>query len=162
MNQTQPATRSGLLWQLLSMPGKPWTISAGTADWKARQCMCNAHAGSRIRSGKDSREQLSRQPHTPKCSVSTCSQQIAHGAHDPSMVLVLCLRVRYLENSGANQRHRRSRGTEMAGGVTRARHEWTLRVTSLAQRGMKNTVTLNRLVTHASCLNTYALVREDT
>ena len=45
---------------------------------------------------------------------------------------------------------------EIAGEITRARHEWTSCVTTLAQRGMKDIVTLNGLVTHAGCLNTHA------
>ena len=47
--------------------------------------------------------------------------------------------------------HRGSREMETGGGITRAR-----------QRGVKNIITLNRLVTHARRVNTYALVREGT
>ena len=49
-----------------------------------------------------------------------------------------------------------------AGEITRARHEWTSRVTAPVQRGMKIMVILNRLVTNASCLDTSAPVGEVT
>ena len=130
--------------------------SSGAAHWKARQLTFNAHAGSRVSSGRDSREQ-SRQPPTPKCSVFLCSQQIEHGLHHhkqqgpcvPELCPSHALRIRYPEDSGASWRHSGCRVMEVAGEITRARHEWTSCVTALAQRGMKSIVTLNGLVTHA-------------
>ena len=62
-------------------------------------------------------------------------------------IVYLChvLRIKYFEDSGTSRRHGESREMEMAGEVARARHEWTSCVTTLAHRGMKNIVTLNRL-----------------
>ena len=73
-------------------------------------------------------------------------------------VLAVHLRIRCLEESGANQRHRRGREMETASEHTRARHEWTSLVSTPGQDGVKNIVVVN-LVRRASCLNSCALVR---
>ena len=139
---------------------------------EARQFILNACTGSRVQMTRGSREQLSAATDAAasniRCDQRSSTQQLMdfttrrnNGYAFLNFFVLPChaLRIRCPEESGANRRHRRSRGMETAGESTRSRHEWTSRVTALAQRGMKNNVILNRLVTHASCLNTRWFVK---
>ena len=85
-------------------------------------CTCTliAHA-----SASSPWKDLSRQPQTPKCSVSTCDQQIEHGALDPCTTLSRAA-------AGTIRRHWKSCPVEMAGGNSRVRHDGMSRVTALA------------------------------
>ena len=132
--------------------------------------MFNAHASSRVQSGGDSGEQQSRQPQTPEHPILAATRdraRIYRWTSRPKDIQAMRSLLSVSLSCAANQvpsgiwserEIGESREMELAGERTRARHEWTSRVSSLAQH-VKNIVILNHLLTNASRLNTCALLR---